>query len=138
MAMYTLGYIFLKGKTITIQALGDFHGNQNAIYHTSKATVVDNAGLDLPVGTIMEDIDFFLNPEVAHYFDLPIPHEGPYKTWYSNGNLEVECNFKDSLLDGIFRSWYEDGTLEEESFYKNGELFGEFKKWDEKGNLFKQ
>lgn len=122
MSNFTLGYISQNGKIITIQALGDFKGNINATYHTSMATVIDNAGLDLPIGTVMEDIDFFLNPEVAYYLHLPIPHQGPYKSWYSNGNPEVECNFKDSLLDGIFRSWLEDGSLEEESFYKDGEI----------------
>lgn len=134
---YSLGYIFLKGKIITIQAEGNFTGNEFAMYHSKRATVVDNEGIDLPVGTVLENLDFFLNKEVAYYFDLDTPEEGPYKQWWTNGNQSVECFFRDSLLDGKFLSWHENGQKEYECFYKNGEILGEYKEWNEKGDLIK-
>ena len=59
--------------------------------------------------------------------------EGVYKSWYTNGTIETEKNYKNGVLDGISKE-YNTGnpyarkeisemfSLGEESQYKNGEL----------------
>jgi hypothetical protein len=65
----------------------------------------------------------------------PIP-DGPYKTYYAEGQLELDCTFKNEKLHGAFRSYYEDGTLHQEKFYTDGKLDGVFRAFDEKGILY--
>lgn len=45
---------------------------------------------------------------------------GLHKYWYSNGQLNSECNYKDGKKHGLYRSWYEDGELNYEYYYWEG------------------
>jgi antitoxin component YwqK of YwqJK toxin-antitoxin module len=63
--------------------------------------------------------------------------EGLYRTWYENGQLESEANYKDGKKDGLYRWWHCDssGKLKEESNYKDGKWNGSCKWWHENGAL---
>ena len=56
-------------------------------------------------------------------------------TWYPNGNLKSEYNFKDSLLEGTFRTAYENGNLKSEGAFLSGIESGMFKYYDVNGVL---
>ena len=62
--------------------------------------------------------------EYTYYMDDSgqVKH-GLCKRWWSNGQLEWECNFKDGKERGLYRYWDKDGRLEKESYYWKGVEF---------------
>ena len=61
--------------------------------------------------------------------------EGLWKSWYTNGQLNVETNFKDGRHDGLYRSWHYNGQLSQKTNYINGEEDGLHQEWYENGKL---
>ncbi len=61
--------------------------------------------------------------------------DGPYKTWYYNGQLECECTCVNNKIHGPYKSWYENGLLMEEATYNNGVKDGLCKKYNNNGKL---
>ena len=64
--------------------------------------------------------------------------EGLEKRYYENGNLEVERNYKDGKKEGLYKEYYENGNLEAEVNLKDGKLEGLSKIYYENGNLEKE
>ena len=50
--------------------------------------------------------------------------DGKYASWYDNGQLEIETNFKFGKYDGKYNSWYENGKKRSEFYYINDKLNG--------------
>jgi antitoxin component YwqK of YwqJK toxin-antitoxin module len=59
---------------------------------------------------------------------------GLQKTWFYNGQLQLECNYKNGKKDGQFKRWYDNGQIRELFKYKNGKFNGEQLAWHENGN----
>ena len=59
--------------------------------------------------------------------------DGLWYEWYENGQKYSEGNFKDGKVDGLATEWYENGQKSWEGTYKDGELISE-KCWDKNGN----
>ena len=57
--------------------------------------------------------------------------DGKYASWYDNGQLEIETNFKFGKHDGKYNSWYENGKKRSEFYYINDKLNGSWKVWHE-------
>ena len=56
----------------------------------------------------------FTNPQRAMFTGLYFSGyegEGERKDWYENGQLWVQCFYKNGKLNGEFKSWYENGKL---------------------------
>ena len=49
-------------------------------------------------------------------------HHGLFRTWYENGQLKEEGNFKDNKTDGLWKEYTENGQLKKEINYKDGKL----------------
>ena len=47
---------------------------------------------------------------------------GIIKSYYDNGNLESEANFKDGKKEGLFKVYYENGYLMDQYYYKDGKI----------------
>ena len=60
---------------------------------------------------------------------------GVRKWYYSDGNLYQEDNYKDGKLHGVRKSYYSDGNLDLEENYKDGKLHGVRKSYYSDGNL---
>ena len=61
---------------------------------------------------------------------------GPYKEYWDNGQLRVECNFKNGEYDGLFRSYHEDtGRLYEQFTFKDGKHDGPYEYYHDNGQL---
>ena len=60
---------------------------------------------------------------------------GIIKSYYENGNLESEGNFKDGKLNGLSKVYYENGNLKREDNYKDDKLEGLYKGYYENGDL---
>ena len=59
---------------------------------------------------------------------------GPYNSYYENGNLKTEATYRNGKEDGPIRVYYENGQLWSESKYKNGVEVAPIKWYDENGN----
>ena len=60
---------------------------------------------------------------------------GIIKSYYDNGNLESEANFKDGKKEGLFKKYYENGDLKSEANFKDGKGNGIGKIYYPNGNL---
>lgn len=56
-------------------------------------------------------------------------------TFYEDGTLQTEANFKDGVINGFFKTYYANGQLETISTMKEGEKTGQFKNYDREGHL---
>jgi len=56
------------------------------------------------------------------------------ETYYSNGVMSSELNFKLGKEHGFNRGWYEDGSRGFEFYYQRGKLDGLSTEWDSDGN----
>ena len=63
-------------------------------------------------------------------------HNGFRKTYYRNGNLQCDCNFKMGKRDSVNKSRYENGQLEAIINFKNGKEDGK-QTWFYKNGQFK-
>jgi len=60
--------------------------------------------------------------------------DGPTRSWYPNGQLKTETNYKLGWGDGVSREWYPDGRLKSYDLIECG-ISIECKGWDEAGAL---
>lgn len=63
------------------------------------------------------------------------PQEGVIKSFYPNGNVASEINFKNNLREGEAKFYYENGNIKEERIYINGRVEGLVKIYSESGKL---
>ena len=61
--------------------------------------------------------------------------DGPYKTYYENGQIEHEGIYEDGKAHGIWKSYYENGQLKSEGIYEDDKAYGIFKSYYENGQL---
>ena len=66
--------------------------------------------------------------------DKKIP-DGPYKEFYEDGTLKLECVIKDGKKDGLYKKYYGNGKLELKGTYKNGKEEGAYQLYDYNGNV---
>lgn len=60
---------------------------------------------------------------------------GHCHTYYPDGPIWMEQNFREGLLDGPTKTFYKSGSIWEECAYKTGKLHGEHKSYYEDGDL---
>ena len=64
---------------------------------------------------------------------------GPYKEYWDNGQLRVECNFKNGEYDGLFKSYHEyTGELYEQFTFKEGKYDGPYEYYHDNGQLLEK
>ena len=61
--------------------------------------------------------------------------DGKVTTWHENGQKRLEGNYKDGKVDGKLTWWDENGQIEGEGNYKDGKEDGKFTSWDENGQI---
>src|SRR6478735_8880462 len=61
--------------------------------------------------------------------------DGYFKKFSKEGDLIMECKYKQNLLDSIYREFFENGVVHYEIFYKDGYRNGTSKVYDIRGNL---
>ena len=62
---------------------------------------------------------------------------GSYKEFYENGQLKIDANYANNMLDGFYFEFFDDGKIKQESEFSNGQKNGKFKIF-EKGLLVKE
>ena len=63
------------------------------------------------------------------------PPDGPYETYYENGQLQEKGTFVDGELHGPAEGYYENGQLEGKGTYVAGERDGPAELYHENGQL---
>jgi antitoxin component YwqK of YwqJK toxin-antitoxin module/Tfp pilus assembly protein PilF len=61
--------------------------------------------------------------------------EGKGTTYYKNGKVDQEANYKNGLLEGSRKLYYENGQLKEDGSYTNNEADGYFVDYYNNGNV---
>ena len=69
------------------------------------------------------------------FFDEKMKPSGVCKSYYKNGKLKFEPNFKNGEFDGLVKSYYENGQLEGEQVYKDGKGDGVGKFYRQDGTI---
>ena len=62
---------------------------------------------------------------------------GPFKTYYEDGTLQSEGEFKSNRLHGPFKSYHANGKVKEEGEYIAARKHKAWKEYDEQGNLLR-
>ena len=66
---------------------------------------------------------------------VAFPQDGLIKSFYSNGNVKSEINYRDSVREGEAKFFSENGKIKEERIYANGRVEGLVKIYSDSGNL---
>ena len=56
----------------------------------------------------------------SYSYSQDLPLDGPYETFYENGQLEVRGNYKDGIEHGFQELFYKNGQLHLKGTWKNG------------------
>jgi len=64
--------------------------------------------------------------EVAESSDGSIFKDGFYKLWYTNGQIHIDCNYKENKKDGNYIEYYKNGIVLKEGKYENDVREGEW------------
>ena len=64
--------------------------------------------------------------------------EGKEQSYYEDGKIKTETNWKDGKPDGLWKEWHENGQLKKEVNYKEGSRHGIYKEWYEGGQIQKE
>ncbi len=134
---YENGQVMAEGTFVN----NKLEGQQNEYYKTGEIMAISHFKNDELHGNLKT---FYKSGKLMEVLELKegrrfnsdgTPYEGIEKTFYENGNLWKEWNYKDGRLDGVYKAYYEDGTLESELKYKKGKLYGEGKYYYENGQV---
>ncbi len=72
--------------------------------------------------------------EIEEHYNHGI-YEGPYFSYYANGQVKVEGNYENGTMEGIWKKYYESGQLMETVSMHHNEENGPFVEYWENGNL---
>ncbi len=59
--------------------------------------------------------------------------DGPMKTFYKSGSIREECTYKRGKLHGDHKSYYEDGSLDTVAYFNEGKLDGDYRAYFQNG-----
>lgn len=75
-----------------------------------------------------------LQSEGYYLKDKDDTKEGPFKYYYDNGNIKIECNYNKGELEGEWKTYYPSGQLHYSQYFTAYELNGTLKVYYENGN----
>ena len=70
------------------------------------------------------------------YDPSPVGSDGPYESYYENGQLQEKGTFSNGEPDGPWESYYENGQLHKKGSYSNGEQVGPYEEYYENGQFW--
>jgi antitoxin component YwqK of YwqJK toxin-antitoxin module len=120
---------FENGK---VEYTGSFYQDKNdeeLIYHGKQTSYFENGQLESTEeyrdgkeignhkyyhenGQLKRSLSYDNNGKVV---------DGTYRSYYVNGDLKYESNFKNGVLHGL-RTWYKDGKIYEQTLVENGDV----------------
>ena len=83
-------------------------------------------------------IEYYLDGQVKVNANYNVGEfNGPHKTYYENGNLQLSTKYINGKRDGAFIEYYLDGQVKVNANYNIGEFDGPHKTYYENGNIFR-
>jgi antitoxin component YwqK of YwqJK toxin-antitoxin module len=64
--------------------------------------------------------------------------QGDAKTYYDNGAINIESNYKDNRLHGPMTVFHENGTISGTVSHNNGKIEGSWKFYDSLGQILEE
>jgi antitoxin component YwqK of YwqJK toxin-antitoxin module len=132
-------------------------------YYTSRNRQIKSEVTYLSAPTITKSRDNYWTLKLAQFStEGEDMRHGPVKTWFPNGQQEMEGSYTNDKKTGTFKFWHENGQLQSMGEYRDnnaegtwvwwhdngqksavgkyehGTLIGEWRWWDEQGKLTKQ
>ncbi|WP_425399681.1 toxin-antitoxin system YwqK family antitoxin [Aeoliella sp.] len=106
----------------------------NVEYHTRAKRQKRIEEMYLAPKTVQKTADDFWNSKFATYDQQgePLRH-GTSKSWYTNGQLEIEGQYEYNKRVGHFRFWHPNGQISAEGDFKNNDYAGHWVWWHENG-----
>jgi antitoxin component YwqK of YwqJK toxin-antitoxin module len=73
---------------------------------------------------LYESISFFSDgkPHIHKYYNEKKELHGTYKEWFYTGQIYLEENYKNGVLDGEYKMWWGNGTLKFHLYYNEGNI----------------
>ena len=65
----------------------------------------------------------------------PDNKDGHFVYRYEDGKKQMDCHYRDNVLQGPLREWYSSGQAESYQEFSGGLLDGEYTTWQENGNV---
>lgn len=112
-------------------AVSGFYKSKPLTYTVGQSVTVEDYST-LSEMECFKGIYFFLDKRIAKLYEKDIEN-GLCQEWYKNGQLYIECTYKNSKLDGLYQLWYSNGDKAEEYTYKDDKMDGLFQAWDQNG-----
>jgi antitoxin component YwqK of YwqJK toxin-antitoxin module len=63
-----------------------------------------------------------LKDPLLYHGDDDTPFTGIATSWYKNGQVKFECQYKAGVLNGTFTWYHRNGEIEHKAVYVNGKL----------------
>ena len=79
-------------------------------------------------------IHYFLSRDAAFYWDNKTIRNGPFRSWYHNGQPYEEYTYLNGILHGSYHCWYDNGNTNKECSYLNGYINGSYRTWYNNGH----
>lgn len=79
---------------------------------------------------VREDNAVYVVDEIAYINKGKDLFTGTHRSYFDNGNLKQEANYKDGRLNGVFTEWYQNGVKKKEEHYYKGILNGLKNEWN--------
>ena len=73
--------------------------------------------------------------EVTTTSDGSFVKDGFYKTWYENGQININAEYENNKRNGNYKVWYKSGQLQQDLNYSNDSLDGKQIKYHKNGNI---
>lgn len=122
-------YIFLTAITFFISVAGFTQKRYLYYFDKDLGSTAKSAAVFNGIGTYQNgvfELKFYNSRDsklvmVEHYTDSALQvNDGMFQSYYSNGGLEYEGNFKNGKEDGLWKRRDETGRTIDSSFYNNG------------------
>ncbi len=86
-------------------------------------------------------IEYYDNDKIkcAYSVDENGNRQGPFESYYDNGQLRAKCTYKDGKFDGSYEEYHKNGQLYKKCTYKNGKIEdGPYEEYYKNGQLYKK
>ncbi|CAN5340152.1 hypothetical protein BH23BAC3_BH23BAC3_03230 [soil metagenome] len=130
--MITDGFIRLQNGDIN----SDYSSIDGRIYHTVYQENGEPVMLTVYEGDYNQQKEF----HVWHENGAPLVQitNSMMRTWYENGQLQMQMPLKNGKIHGKSIAWHKNGKLRAENHFTDDVMDGRFKEWDEEGNLIQK
>ncbi len=126
----------------SVSNVSEVKSNWNQTFVYKKGELVEAKDYDKYINEICSaGIHYFLSFETAKFYGImPLSkgYTGEWKSWYLNGQLEYQGEYKNGKREGIHEVWFVNGQPYFKGEWKNDKQEGIHYQWHENGKLWRR